>query len=60
MSDIERDERGRIIKKKLSREKAREMARKRREQPREVELVDLLQLADLLDFTKLDKELREL
>lgn len=55
MSDIERDERGRIVKKQLSSEKAREMARKRWEQPRQVELVDLLQLADLLDITKLDK-----
>ena len=55
MSDIERDERGRIVKKQLSSEKAREMARKLWEQPRQVELVDLLQLADLLDITKLDK-----
>ena len=60
MSDIERDERGRIVIKSLSSEKAHEMARKRWEQPRQVELTDWLQPADLLDFTKLDKELREL
>ena len=60
MSDIERDERGRIIKKKLSSQKECEMARKRWEQPRQVELTDWLQPADLLDHTKLDKELREL
>ena len=60
MSDIERDERGRIVIKSLSSEKAREMARKRWEQPSQVELTDWLQPADLLDHTKLDKELREL
>ena len=60
MSDIVRDERGRIVNKQLSSEKAREMARKRWEQPRQVEPIDLLQLADLQYFTKLDKELREL
>jgi len=38
MSDIERDERGRIVIKSLSSEKAREMARKRWEQPSQVEL----------------------
>jgi len=48
---------GRIVKKQLSSEKAREMARKRKEQPRQVEGVDLLQLADLLDFSALDREL---
>ena len=59
MSDIERDDRGRIVKKSLSSEKAREMARKRWEQPRQVELTDWLQPADLLDLTKLGKELGE-